>query len=129
MNQSEYSLSPCNHKEFDTRVILHAANAASQGYKCILIIANDTDVVVQAISFFNKIGAEKLWVTFGKGKKIRYTSIHDICSAMSPAKTRALPGFHTLTGCDHTSFFLEQERNRHISSGPQDQNSQLHCAA
>ena len=61
--------------------------------------------VVLAISFFKEIGAEKLWVTFGKGKKIRYISIHNICSAMSPAKTRALAGFHTLTGCDNTHFF------------------------
>jgi len=69
MVQSEYSLTPCNHEEFDTRVTLHAANAAaSQGYKRILIIANDTDVVILAVSFFNEIGAEKLWVTFGKGK-------------------------------------------------------------
>ena len=67
--QSEHSLCPCNHEEFDTRVMLHAANAASQGYKRILIIANDTDVVL-AISFFNEIGVEKLWVTFRKGKKI-----------------------------------------------------------
>jgi len=36
--------------------MLHAANVASQGYKRILIIAIDTDVVV----FFNEIGAEKL---------------------------------------------------------------------
>jgi len=86
MVQSENSLTPCNHEEFDTRVILHAANAASQGYKRILIIANDTDVVVLAVSFFNEIGAEKLWVTFGKSKKIRYISIHDVCNAMSPEK-------------------------------------------
>ncbi len=103
--QTEYSISPCNHEEFDTRVLLHAANAASLGYKNVLIIANDTDVVVLAISFFTEIGAEKLWVSFGMGKKLRYISIHDICSTMSPAKARALPAFHALTGCDNTSFF------------------------
>ena len=32
-------------EEFDTRVMLHAANAASQGYRRTLIIANDTDVI------------------------------------------------------------------------------------
>ena len=36
---SEYPLRPCNHEEFDTRVMLHAANAVSHGYKRILIIA------------------------------------------------------------------------------------------
>ena len=39
--RTEYPLSPCNHEEFGTIVMLHAANAASQGYKRILIIAND----------------------------------------------------------------------------------------
>ena len=103
--RSEYPLSPCNHEEFDTRVMLHAANAVSQGYNRILIIANDTDIIVLGISFFTEIGAEKLWVSFGMGKKKRYISIHDICSTMSPAKANALPAFHALTGCDNTSFF------------------------
>ena len=30
-DQSEYPLRPCNHEEFDRRVMLHAANAVSQG--------------------------------------------------------------------------------------------------
>ena len=41
----------------------HAANASSQGYKRILIIANDADIIVVGISFFAEIGAEKLWVS------------------------------------------------------------------
>ena len=113
--QSEHSLCPCNHEEFDTRVMLHAANAASQGYERILIIANDNDVIVLAISFFSEIGAEKLWVSFGMGKKLRYISIHNICSVMSPAKVYALPAFHALTGCDNTSFFLWHRKKICIS--------------
>ena len=54
--QSEYPLSSCNHEEFDTRVMLHTANAVSQGYNCILIIANDTDIIVLGVSFFTEIG-------------------------------------------------------------------------
>ena len=30
-DESEYPPKPCNHEEFDTRVMLHAANAVSQG--------------------------------------------------------------------------------------------------
>ena len=54
--------SSCNHEEFDTRVMMHAANAVSHGYKRRLIIANDIDVIVLRISFFGDIGADKLWV-------------------------------------------------------------------
>ena len=93
-------LHPCIHEEFDTRVMLYAANAASQGHRRILILANDTDVIVLGIAFFAEIGAE-----FGTGRKMRYIPIHDICSAMSLSKQQALPAFHALTGCDNTSFF------------------------
>ena len=58
-DESEYPLRPCNHEEFDTRVMLHAAYAVSHGYKRILILANDTDIIVLGISFFSDIGAEK----------------------------------------------------------------------
>ena len=30
-DESEYPPRPCNHEEFDTRVMVHAANAVSQG--------------------------------------------------------------------------------------------------
>ena len=32
---SEYPLKPYNHEEFDTKVMLHATNAVSRGYKSI----------------------------------------------------------------------------------------------
>ena len=68
---SEYPLRPCNHEEFDARVMLHAANAVSYGYKRILIIAKETGIIVQGISFFRDIGADKMWIPFGIGKKLR----------------------------------------------------------
>ena len=34
-DESEYPLRPCNHEEFDTRLMLQAANAVSHGYKTI----------------------------------------------------------------------------------------------
>ena len=64
----------CNHEEFDTPVMLHAANAVSHGYKRILIMAKDTDISVLGISFFSDIGADKMWVSFGIGKKLRNMS-------------------------------------------------------
>ena len=59
-DESDYPLRPCNHEDFDTIVMLHAANAVSHGYTRILIIANDTDIIVLGISFFSDIGADKL---------------------------------------------------------------------
>ena len=91
--KSESSMSDlqlCNHEEFDTRVLLHARNAAKNGHRQILIRANNTDVIVLAISFFVYIRADKMWVTFGVGKTFRYIAIHDICQGMSSSKLSAL---------------------------------------
>ena len=97
-DESEYPLRPCNHEEFDTRVMFHAANAVSHGYQRILIIANDTNIIVLGISFFSDIGADKLWVSFGIAYKLRNILIDGISSAMSSSKAKALPAFHALTG-------------------------------
>ena len=59
-DESEYPLRPYNHEEFDTQLMLQAANAVSHGYKGILIMAKDTDIIVLGISFFSDIGADKL---------------------------------------------------------------------
>ena len=59
-DESEYPLRPCNHEEFDTRLMLHAANVVSHGYKRILIMAKYTDIIVLGISLFSGIGADKM---------------------------------------------------------------------
>ena len=45
------SISPCDHEEADTRVILHAAQAYHHNHQTIMIRTVDTDVVVLAITF------------------------------------------------------------------------------
>ena len=49
-------------EEFDTRVMLQAANTVSHGYQRLLNIAKDTDIIVLGISFFSDIGADKMLV-------------------------------------------------------------------
>ena len=57
------ALEPCKHKEFDTRVILYAVHAAEKGCMKQLMLLNDTDVMVLAISNFARIGVDELWVS------------------------------------------------------------------
>ena len=40
----------CNHEEADTRLLLHAKNAAEEGYEAIVIISEDTDVFVLVVA-------------------------------------------------------------------------------
>ena len=43
-------VSPCSHEEADTRIFVHARQAAVEGYTTLMIKANDIDVVVVAYS-------------------------------------------------------------------------------
>ena len=98
------SIQPCSHEEADSRIILHAAHCAKQGYKRISIRTVDTDVVVLAVSHFQKLGLDELWICFGSGKHYRNISIHMIAETLGE-KTGALLFFHAFTGCDTVSSF------------------------
>ena len=54
------SLAPCSHEEADTRMFVHAAEAANRGHMKIIILTVDTDVVVLAISVVHQLGVDEL---------------------------------------------------------------------
>jgi hypothetical protein len=98
-------LSPCSQEEADTRMLLHASDAAKKGHKKIMLRTADTDVVVIAVAYFSKLLVEELWLSFGVSQHFRYIAIHKIASAMGPDKSLALLFLHAFTGCDTVSFF------------------------
>ena len=63
---------PCNHEEADTRIFLHVRNAvATGGHKQVIIKANDTDVLVIAVSMFPMLcefGMEKALAFIWSGR-------------------------------------------------------------
>ena len=107
-------LAPCNHEEADTRMLLHAADAVQCGFTKILLRTVDTDVLVLAIAFVEKLqefqGNQtiELWVGFGTGAHLRYVAAHDISSKLKPQVPKALPFFHAFTGCDTVSCFYRK---------------------
>ena len=77
-----------------------------QGLKKILILIRtaDTDVVVLAVSVVEEIR----WKSCGSHlgwKNIRYIAANAIAPSLDADKSRALPAFHAVTGCDTVSFF------------------------
>ena len=54
------SLAPCLHEEADTRMFVHAADAASREHKKMIVRTVDTDVVVLAVSVFEQLGIDEL---------------------------------------------------------------------
>ena len=99
-------LSPCTHEEADTRMLLHAYHSSVCGARNVMIRTVDTDVVVIALSHFDSLGLNELWIAFGVGDKLRYIAIHTIVTTLGIEKCKSLPFFHALTGCDTTSSFL-----------------------
>ena len=99
-------LAPCNHEEADSRMLLHTSHAAKHGHHKILIRTVDTDVVVLAVSMVHSLQPDdQLWLAFGTGANFRYFAAHEIAAGLGPEKSRALPMFHALTGCDNVSSF------------------------
>ena len=74
------NLAPCGHEEADTRLLLHVADAANQGFTKVVVRTVDTDVVVISVAAFHQIQLSELWVAFGTGKHFRYLPVHDISS-------------------------------------------------
>ncbi|CAC5382291.1 unnamed protein product [Mytilus coruscus] len=104
-NKNNDDLSPCNHEEADTRILLHVADAVKNGMQKIMIRTVDTDVVVIAVSAVHKLNITSLWMAFGVGKNFRYIPVHEIAQHMGPSKSHALLFFHAFSGCDQVSSF------------------------
>ena len=47
-----------------------------------------------------------IWIGLGMGKYVQYISVNATCAFLGPQKSRALPMFHSFTGCDTTSCFF-----------------------
>ena len=91
------TLQPGNHSEANTRINLHLVHAAQQGHTMAYVQPVDSDVVVLAIRFFQKLRLTELWIGVGTGKHYRDIPVHTICSNIGPSKSLALPLFRSLT--------------------------------
>ncbi len=106
--EADIFFSPCKHEEADTRIILHLAHCRKEAHASAMIRTVDSDVVVLAIAYFHQLGFEQLYVAYGVGKKFSYIPCHEIAESLQPQKCRALPFFHSITGCDTTSSFASK---------------------
>ena len=95
-------------EEADLRVILHAFHAAQTGTKRIVVLSQDTDVLVLCLHSWTGLasyGTEELWVAAGIGDSSRYIPVHILALQLGEPTCSVLPAVHTLTGCDYTSKF------------------------
>ena len=95
----------CTHEEADTRLLLHAAHAAANGYSNVALRSPDTDVAVLAYSIRYDIDAH-LYFKTGTKARTRIISIDQLTACHGKTVCRAHPSLHALIGCDSTSAFI-----------------------
>ena len=91
-------------EEADTRLLLHSLHAAESGYKSVVIVADDTDVLVLSLSVSSSIPCP-MYQKCGTKNKIRFLDINKLSHTLGGDVCDALIGMHAFTGCDTVSAF------------------------
>ena len=95
-------------EEADVRLIPHTLHGVTSVSSRVVILSNDTDVLVLSVHFWNLLhshGLIELWMRGGVGDTTRYIPVHKLATNIGPAMCRVLPAVHQLTGCDSTIKF------------------------
>ena len=93
-----------NQEEADTRILLHAAHAPEEGYRAVVVTADDTDVMVLCLAFSPDISCP-LFQKCGTKNRVRYIDINKLRHGLGDGVCNALIGMHAYTGCDTVSAF------------------------
>jgi len=91
-------------EEAETKMLLHAVDAAANGATTITIHAPDTDVFILSLRRYPELCEETYFVT-GSGQRHRVIKLRPIVQTIGSAKTAALPALHALSGADNTGSF------------------------
>ena len=93
-----------NHKEADTRVVLHCIHAETED---VVVAARDTYILPLLLAFFSSMKCKQLWMKAGTSKQKKYFPVQEIRQKLSFPQSvySALLAFHAITGCDTVSYF------------------------
>ena len=89
-----------DHEEADTRIVLHARDAAVRGYHQVNVLCRDTNVLVLLLAHRQDL-CQEISMFFSTSRTKRYFAVHKI--SLPEEKRKSLLAFHTITGCDTTS--------------------------
>ncbi len=99
-NRSSEMLFHCNHEEADSRLILHAILANQD----VVVVAKDTDVLVLLVWAYEKYSVTHQW--FMKYERDSFADVGKICRFIGRQLCLSLPAFHSISGCDTTSYMF-----------------------
>ena len=96
-NTNVEQLDHCNHTEADTRLVLHASRCKNP----VIIRATDTDIMILLCYAYSTCKPPHDWLM-----KIdhRYISISKVTDQFGDQICQILPAYHSITGCDTTSY-------------------------
>ena len=94
------------HEEADTRMLLHAKHAAEY-YNDVILVADDTDILIICLAFSTNIQCH-LYMQCGTKVRQRLIDITKLTSAIGADVCASLIGLHCYTGCDTISSFSGQ---------------------
>ena len=94
-------------EEADSRHMQHLIEAAKYESQRVVVISNDTDVVVYCLTYENRCrfyGCKEVWVRFGAGEKTSDIPIHVLANKLGDhLSSLIILKTHVLTECDVTS--------------------------
>lgn len=100
-----------NQEEADTRMLLHASHASSNGYPQVCIRSSDTDVEVLAL-YHQEAITGNITIASGTRSRIRLISIPQLRQLVGSTTCKVLPGLHAITGCDTVSAFVGKGKQK-----------------
>ena len=105
----------CISEEADQRSVRHTINCVKMGYSTIVVCTRDTGVLLLPLSvvphfkeFCPKI--PDIYCRFEVGRELRFYNINKMSSQISDETCKALPFFHSFTGCDTVSSFFNHSK-------------------
>ena len=98
-----------SQEEDDTKMILHALDAASNGATEINVFSPDTDVFVLLLTRYYELCTEVHFVT-GTGQRHRVVKLRPIAQTLGRSRLAALPALHAISGADVTGSFANKGR-------------------
>ena len=76
----------------------------------VVVVAKDTDVLVLLVWAYAKYNVPRKW--YFKYEADKFADVGAICDYFGRDIASALPAFHSITGCDTTSYFFRAGKCR-----------------
>lgn len=91
-------------EEADTQIFLHAVHAPRSKFASVVIVSEDTDVLVLLLTFKSFVPSS-MFIKCGSQTRVKYIEVSRVVESIGASVCRSLLGFHAFSGCDRVSAF------------------------